>query len=169
MMSSLTPDVIATFRYQVIAPLVSRALSYGEQRALVAEICQQCWQMPDGTPVTVSPRTIYRWLATYRADGWGALAPKPRMDAGAPRRLDPEVLALALQLRAENPSRSIQQIIRMMELAHRIEPGSVKYSTLTYHFRRRGVAAREPEPSRVFRVGRRRMAMPNGKGTRRIP
>ena len=107
--------------------------------------------MPDGTPVTVSPRTVYRWLATYRADGWGALAPKPRMDAGAPRRLNPEVLALALQLRAENPSRSIQQIIRMMELAHRIEPGSVKYSTLTYHFRRRGVAAREPEPSRVFR------------------
>ena len=73
------------------------------------------------------------------------------MDAGAPRRLAPEVLALAMQPRAENPSRSIQQIIRMMELAHRIEPGSVKYSTLTYHFRRRGVAARESEPSRVFR------------------
>ena len=64
MISSLTHDLIATFRYQVIAPLVSRSLSYGEQRALVAEIGQQRWPMPDGTPVTISPRTVYRWLAT---------------------------------------------------------------------------------------------------------
>lgn len=147
-----TPEAIAAFRYQVIAPLVSRPLSYGEQRAVIRTLCQQMWQTPDGNAVTLSPRTIYRWLAAYRAEGWGALAPSPRADAGALRRLDPEIVALAIQLREENPTRSVQQILRLLELAGRIEPGAVKYSTLTYHFRRRGVLAKQaPNPDTVLR------------------
>lgn len=150
--SRTTPELIAAFRYHVIAPLVSRPLSYGEQRALIQTLCQQIWQAPDGEPVTLSPRTIYRWLAAYRVGGWTALAPAPRADVGTMRHLDPEILALAIQLREENPTRSVQQIIRVMELAHRIEPGSVKYSTLTYHFRRRGVLAKQaPDPEHVLR------------------
>ena len=42
------------------------------------------------------------------------------------RHLDPEILALAIQLREEHPTRSVQQIIRLLELAQRIEPGTVK-------------------------------------------
>lgn len=120
-----TPELIAAFRYQVIAPLVSRPLSYGEQRTLIHTLCQQSWQTPEGEWETLSPRTIYRWLAAYRAGGWSALAPAPRADAGTLRHLDPEILALAIQLREENPTRSVQHIIRLLELAHRIEPGSV--------------------------------------------
>lgn len=150
--SRTTPELIAAFRYHVIAPLVSRPLSYGEQRTLIHTLCQQAWQTPDGEQVTLSPRTIYRWLAAYRAGGWPALAPAPRADAGAMRHLDPEILALAIQLREENPTRSVQQIIRLLELAQRIEPGAVKYSTLTYHFRRRGVLAKQaPDPEHVLR------------------
>ncbi len=33
--TSTPPEVVATFRYSVIAPLVVRPLMFGEQRALV--------------------------------------------------------------------------------------------------------------------------------------
>lgn len=83
------------------------------------------------------------------------------------RPVDPEILALAIPLREENPTRSVSQMIRLMELAQRIEPGSVKYSMLTYPFRRRG--ARETNARSPFSDGAQsRMPMPSGRATPRI-
>ena len=64
--TSTPPEVVATFRYSVIAPLVVRPLMFGEQRALVAEQAEKIWQWPDGVHRPVHARTLLRWVAAYR-------------------------------------------------------------------------------------------------------
>ncbi len=38
-----SPEIMAEFRYTVIAPLVSRPLAFGELRALIAEQAARIW------------------------------------------------------------------------------------------------------------------------------
>ena len=67
--------MVAPLRYTVIAPIVSRTLAFGEQRALIAEQVAQQWHWPDGQERPVHPRTLLRWVAAYRAGGLEALKP----------------------------------------------------------------------------------------------
>ncbi len=134
------PEVVAQFRYTVIAPVVVRKLAYGEQRALIQQQASQDWTWPDGACRRVHPRTILRWVTAYRAGGLEALQPEHRADRPG-SRVPRTVLDRAVALRTEDPHRSARQIIQMLEWAHEIEPGTLKHSTLTYHFRKRAAAA----------------------------
>ena len=134
------PEVVAQFRYTVIAPLVVRKLAYGEQRALIQQQSAQVWTGPDGQVGLIHPRTVLRWLAAYRSGGLEALKPGHRVDRPS-RRVPQAVLDRAVALRAEDPHRSARQIIQMMEWAHEIDSGTLKHSTLTYHFRKVAAAA----------------------------
>lgn len=149
--TSMPPEVVAQFRYTVIAPLVSRPLAFGEQRALVAQQAAIAWHWPDGIARPVHVRTLLRWVAAYRAGGWMALHPQP--PASHPlRRVSTAVLARALALRTEDPHRSARMIIQMLEWAGEIEPGSLAHSTLTYHLRRLHAAAyAATPPAETFR------------------
>ncbi len=134
------PEVVAQFRYTVIAPLVVRPLAYGEQRALLEQQAAQVWTWPDGQCRVVHPRTLLRWVAAYRVGGLEALKPHPRADQPG-RRVPQAVLDRAVALRTEDPHRSARQIIQMLEWAQEIERGTLKHSTLTYHFRKVAAAA----------------------------
>ncbi len=135
-----SPELIAQFRYTVIAPLVTRSLQDGEQRALVAQQAAQVWEWPDGHTRGIHARTLLRWVAAYRTGGLAAL--QPQGDTNRPlRQTNPAVLERAVALRAEDPHRSARMIIQMLEWAQEIEPGSLAYSTLTYHFRKAQAAA----------------------------
>ncbi len=141
----MPPEVVAQFRYHVVAPLVVRPLAYGEQRALMDQQANQDWTWPDGTVRRVHARTILRWVAAYRTGGLEAL--KPALPADRPgTRIPAAILDRAVALRAEDPHRSARQIIQMLEWAHEIEPGVLKHSTLTYHFRQRAAAAYVAQP-----------------------
>ena len=161
--NSLPPEVVAQFRFTVIAPVVTRKLAYGEQRALVAQQCAQVWHWPDGQDRVVHERTLLRWVAAYRAGGLKALEPEP-----APsrlRRVTPEVLDRALTLRAEDPHRSAPAIIQLLEWHGDIEPGSLAHSTLTHHFRRLQAAAYQASPPpEVFRRRQAPRAMAEWQG-----
>ena len=69
------PEVVAQFRYTVIAPLIVRALAYGEQRAVIEHQAAQPWTWPDGSSRPVHARTILRGVAAYRVGGLPALQP----------------------------------------------------------------------------------------------
>ncbi len=147
----LSPELIAQFRYTVIAPLVTRPLHYGEQQALVAQQAAQVWQWPDGQSRTIHARTLLRWVAAYRVGGLVALQPQRETDRPL-QHTNPAVLDRAVALRAEDPHRSARMIIQMLEWAQEIEPGSLAYSTLTYHFRKVQAAAYEAAaPADTFR------------------
>jgi len=143
--------VVARFRFSVIAPLVVRALDKGEQAHLLADLSSRLWQTPDGSTVHIHRRTITRWLARYRRQGFVGLMPEPRTDRGARIRLADDIVTRAAELRREDPQRSVRTLIRIMELEGLALPGAIKRSTLAHALCRMGVSRAElARPTETF-------------------
>ena len=136
---------IANFRYGLIAPAVTRKLSQGEQTALLREIASHTYDIPYSQTKKVSLRTLERYLKAYREGGWEALLPSVRADKLQCKQIAPDVLEKAIALKRENPTRSVRQIMAILELARFVEPGALKESTLSKQLRRRGMTRKELE------------------------
>jgi len=134
---------IALFRYGLIAQLVHTPPDTGQQERLLHEIASRTYTIPGSTRTQVSVTTLRRYLATYREKGFDALRPTPRVDAGAPRAFPPEVLDKAMALREEQPARTTQTIVDILQRDDSLSlPRSVNVHTLTTHLRRRGKTRR---------------------------
>ena len=134
---------IALFRYGLIAPLVHAPPDTGQQERLLREIASRTYTIPGSTRTHVSVTTLRRYLKTYREHGFEALRPGPRADAGIPRAFLPEVLDQAIALREEQPSRTTQTIVDILQRDERLSlPRSVNVHTLTTHLRQRGKTRR---------------------------
>lgn len=118
----------ALFRYQLIAPLLDPDRQRGDQAQQLKAIAGQEHPHPVRGRVRRSVASLKRYLRRYRQAGRGqskvqVLQRKERTDKGSTRRLRPEVLELAVQLRKEVPERSVAQVIHLMELQGRFRPG----------------------------------------------
>lgn len=134
---------IALFRYGLIAPLVHTPPDTGQQERLLREIASRTYCIPGSSRTHVSVTTLRRYLKTYRAHGFEALRPAPRADAGAPRAFPPEVLAKAIALREEQPARTTQTWVDILQRDERLHlPRALNVHTLTSHLRRRGKTRR---------------------------
>jgi transposase InsO family protein len=143
----------ALFRYRVIADLVTYVLTPGDLTGLVREAAAHRYVTPEGTETTLTPRTLWRWLASYRRGGLAALLPKRRVDAGVLRALSADALDRATVFRREDRSRSAAQIVDMLERERRIEPGTVSRQTVDRALRRLGLERIRPgaAPGKVRR------------------
>jgi transposase InsO family protein len=133
---------VAAFRYQLIAGVVNRAtpLSPGEIGAYFRKIASMVWN-PDGNPTRVSIRTLERYKHLYEKGGLDALKP-----AGMPARgcrLSSEILFAAETLRKELPSRSVEQIIFLLEQQNPVWKDQIPPSTLARHFRNKDLTRRQ--------------------------
>jgi putative transposase len=133
----------ATFRFEVIAPLVVRTLRPGERAHIVRDLAARLWRTPDGRTIRIHARTITRWVARYKAHGFAGLLPEERSDRGAARVLPEQVVTRAVALRQEDPERSVLQIIRIIELEGLAAPGKIKRTTLGGALCRAGVSRAE--------------------------
>ena len=134
---------IALFRYGLIAHLVHTPPDSGQQERLLREIAARTYTIPGSTRTHVSVTTLRRYLKTYREQGFEALRPGPRADAGAPRAFPPEVLDQAIALREEQPARTTQTIVDILQRDESLSlPRSVNVHTLTTHLRRHGKTRR---------------------------
>jgi len=134
---------IALFRYGLIAQLVHTPPDTGQQERLLREIASRTYTIPGSTRTRVSITTLRRYLKTYREKGFDALRPGPRTDAGAARAFPPEVLDKAIALREEQPSRTTQTIVDILQRDESLSLSrSVNVHTLTTHLRRRGKTRR---------------------------
>ena len=141
----------AAFRFKVIAPLVAHPLGKGEQAHLLTDLSNRLWTTPDGTTERIHRRTITRWVARWRAHAFDGLMPEPRRDRGARRRLAGAIVDRAAALRREDPRRSVQTIIRILELEKVALPDEVKRSTLSHALCRMGVSRVElRRPTETF-------------------
>ena len=59
------------------------------------------------------------------------------------RQIKEDVLQKAMELKKEQPARSVRQIIAILELAKFVEPGVLKESTLFKQFHKRGLTRKE--------------------------
>lgn len=145
---------VALFRYGLIAEVVSRELQKGEQAQRFRDIASTKHVTPYGEKQTVSKRTLERYLHLYRNGGFEALKPT-RRGGYAARAISQEILDKATLLKQERPERSVQQIIRMMELAKWVKPGSISESTLSKQLRKRGITRKKLSKSSSSRSFRR--------------
>jgi transposase InsO family protein len=123
MSKPLHPD--ALFRLMVLGPLASRGeLKHGEVSTIIRELASKAYDIPDSKRTYLSAETIKRWYHDWKRGGIDALQPKERLDKGR-TQLPPRVQNRLLQLKQDNPSRSINLLITMMESSGFISKGSV--------------------------------------------
>ena len=144
---------IALFRYGLIAALVHTPPDTGHQEALLREIATRAYRIPGSKRTHVSVTTLRRYLQTYRDHGFEALRPAPRTDAGAPRAFPPEVLQKAIALRQEQPARTTQTLVDILQRDPSFNlPHVINVHTLTTHLRQRGQTRRLlDQPAKTYR------------------
>ena len=142
---------VALFRYALVREATDDKLSKRERGQLVRGLAELTHQGPGGTDLRVSRPTIDRWIRAYRAGGFAALSPTPRrVEARTPAGL----LALACDLRREDPARTAAHIAEMLRVSHEWSPHP---RTLQRHFAALGLtraqltALRATSPSDVSR------------------
>jgi len=125
-------EEIAAGRVQLLSPLLADGLDPAKARQLKVALCEQSG---------LSERTLRRYLAQYREDGFSGLLPKGKgrkQTEAIPKHL----LEQAILLRREVPSRSVSQIIQILEWEGKAQPRQLKRSTLQERFMERGYSSR---------------------------
>jgi transposase InsO family protein len=132
---------IAAWRYRIIAE-AAEAQGQGVAEAISEAAAAEHLGL-DGTRQRISERTLWRWLAAYRAGGLKKLMPKQRKDAGSLRAMSHDVLERAAALRREKKkTRATKTIIDILERTHKVKLHQVKRSTLDRHLDHLGLSRR---------------------------
>lgn len=136
-MTKRTPKAIADYRYQLIAPIVSKScMAHGERTKVLKSIAAGTYEGVDYQMGLVSERSIERFIKLYSEGGYEALEPAKR---GRKKRIPSEYMEKAANLRIENPSRSIELIIFMLEQSGEVPIGVLKNSTVYDYFVKRNI------------------------------
>jgi transposase len=121
---------IALFRLAVLGPLASRdKLSHGELQRYLRELAQQTYQIPGSRRVHLSEKTIERWYYAWRKNGIDALSPNQRSDKGQ-CQLPEDVQTAIIALKKDNPQRSINTIIQLLELDGKVAKNQLARATV---------------------------------------
>jgi putative transposase len=103
---------IALWRWTLVEPAMDPALTFRQRGQVVRDLASREHEGPDGKKkVSVSRRTLDRWVVARRNGGFGALVPEPRQCAP---RTDADVVGLAVGLKMENPQRTAAQVRRIL-------------------------------------------------------
>jgi putative transposase len=112
---------IALWRWTLVEPAMDPALTARQRGQVVRDLASREHAGPDGKRrVSVSRRTLDRWVVARRDGGFEALVPEPRQCAP---RADADVVDLAAGLKMENPQRTAAQVRRI--LVARLGPAQV--------------------------------------------
>jgi putative transposase len=69
---------IALWRWSLVEPAIDPALTSRQRGQVVRDLASREHAGPDGRKVSVSRRTLDRWIVARREDGFGGLVPSPR-------------------------------------------------------------------------------------------
>ena len=127
-------DQIATERAEMLGPLLTPGLDPAKRSQIIREI---------GNRYQISERSIRRYLQAYEADGFIGLRPKGRDYHGKASSVDDYLVDQAVALRREVPTRSIRQIIRILEMEGMVAEGQIRRSTLQDRLEERGYSSRQ--------------------------
>ena len=114
-------DEIAVERVQLLTPILTAGTDAGKIREAKLQICQQ---------YAISERTLRRYLDQYKKQGFDGLRPKGKGQKNTLAAIPENVMEQAVLLRREVPSRSVSQIIRILEWEGLVAIGQLKRSTL---------------------------------------
>ena len=126
-------NAIAAERVQILSPLLAEGLDAAKARQLREQICSQ---------TGLSERTLRRYLAQYREEGYDGLKPKGKDPRECEDAIPIQVLEQAILLRREIPGRSVAQLIQILEWEGLVQPGQIKRSTLQEKLAAKGYSTR---------------------------
>jgi len=151
MKQSTKPDEIALERHKIIAPIIS-AIEDGSDLAKIYQLKAETIES-----FGISRRTLGRWLEGWAKNGFEGLKPMPRNlrpSVSIPTALIEE----AVLLRREVPSRSIDQIIGILEAEGKAPKGFLRRSTLQNHLQRKGYSSAQMKLYTQKEIAARRFA-----------
>lgn len=113
MSNSIHP--VALFRLSVLGPLASRnKLERGELKTIIKNLAEKSYNIPDSKRSQLQPQTIEQWYYAWKRGGIDALIPKTRVDKNK-SQLAKQIQEALITLKKENPSRSINTLISILE------------------------------------------------------
>ena len=143
-------DEIALERYKIISPILT-AINENADRAkislLKSEACGQAG---------ISRKTLSRWLERYSQVGFDGL--KYQGNATQSRKIPGELVKEAILLRMEVPSRSVPQIIEILEMEGKAPIGFLRRTTLQDRLREEGYSSAQMKLYQKPGVAARRFA-----------
>jgi transposase InsO family protein len=131
---SKNAEEIAYARCQILGPLLQSEMDPAKRAYEIRKMAEQH---------QLSERTVRRWLSRYTEDGFRGLMTKSKPAHDRSSSVTEEIVDAAVILRREVPTRSVSDLIRILELEGRIPCGQVKRSTLQDHLEKRGYGARQ--------------------------
>ncbi len=132
----------ALFKYGVIRPLLDGALTGEDERRIKAEILEKEWEFPDGSTNRISARTLRHWLAKHCKHGFAGLFygnRQPSQSKGHCKAISFDLLNTARELREEDPGRSVELILQIMQEGKGLNVSSISPRTLMRYFKRLGL------------------------------
>jgi transposase InsO family protein len=142
---------IALARYKLISPILT-ALDEKADRAKIglmkSEICGQAG---------VTRKTLDRWLDCYAQKGFDGLKYK-KTAVGVKRKIPEKLIREAIQLKLEVPTRSIPQMIEILEMEGIAPAGFLRRSTLQDRLREEGYSTAQMKMYQKPGVAARRFA-----------
>ena len=129
-------DETALARHQIISALMDDSLDSSKRQLLRKQLATQHG---------LSIRTLRRYEKGYAENGFKGLKPKSHDPKPSPKLPDnfEKILDEAILLKREVPSRSINQIILILELEGKVESGTLSRSTLQRHMQKRGYGTKQ--------------------------
>ncbi len=123
-------------RFQIIQPLLDQTLDKAKRIELRKKIA---------VDHDISEKTIKRWEDAFFQSGFKGLKPSERTGGQSSKLPDnfPELLQEAIQLKREVTSRSVNQIIFILEGEGKAQPGALKRSTLQRYLFEAGLGERQ--------------------------
>ncbi len=146
---------IALFRLSVLGPLASRErLEHGELKRLIRHLSIQVYSSPSGQPIRIAEKTIEHWYYLWQQGGIEMLVPKIRSDHGQ-TKLSCALQQAILQVKRDNPKRSLNTLIRLLEMQGLVAKGELSRSSVHRLLQRHGLSkpsgdARESVERRRF-------------------
>jgi transposase InsO family protein len=117
-------------RFGLISPLLEEGISAPEKAQ------RRCVLLGKEE---ISERTLRRWIASYKRDGFDGLLRQERNDKGISKAIPSDALLLAEQMRRELPRRSAGLLCELLERAGH----KVARSTLERHLRLKGLSGKQ--------------------------
>jgi len=154
MIENKTAEETAEKRFKVITPILI-AMEEGADTAKSTQI-KKCICEQYG----ISPRTLERWLKAHAKNGFKGLKPLPKEHRG-PNVIPKELIEEAILLRREVPSRSVSQIIEILELEGKVPAGFIKRTTLQDRLAANGYSSRQMKMYRQTGIASRRFVRLN--------
>jgi putative transposase len=135
-------EKMALFRYEVIRPLLNSELTLEQEKQAKSDILVREWKYPDGSSGRVKGRTLRHWLKKYRSHGLDGLFyanKQPVSTKGSCRAIPAALLEHARKLREEDPRRSVEQVLDIMQFGQSLDVGCICSRTLMRYFKRLGL------------------------------